>query len=273
MARRLPSQRTPAFRRSGGNSPGLAAPIVGAFIGLLLALLLFAPARWLTGDIASASGRHVLLADPRGTVWNGSAQLVLAGGSGSSDAVALPDRIEWQLRPRLTGLRLQLLAGCCTAQPIAMTVAIGWSGVHLAIEDSGSSWPASLLSGLGTPFNTVQPEGTLAVRTTGMALHFASGRMSMAGRADIDIQNLASSVSQLRPLGSYRLSLQGGDVPHLQLSTLGGALQLSGEGRWVGNRLRFNGLARALPEREAALSILLNLLGRRDGATSVITLG
>lgn len=156
-----------------------------------------------------------------------------------------------------------------------MTVAVsaGWSGLRLAVANGESAWPAALLSGLGTPFNTLRPEGTLSLRTTDLVLQFAGGRMAMAGRADIDIQNMASSVSQLRPLGSYRLSLQGGDVPTLDLSTLEGPLRLSGNGSLVGNRLRFSGEATALPEREAALSVLLNLLGRRVGARSVITLG
>ena len=67
--------------------------------------------------------------------------------------------------------------------------------------------------------------------------------------------------------------LQGGEVPTLALSTLDGALQLSGSGQWVGNRLRFAGEASATPEREAALSNLLNIIGRRNGARSIITIG
>ena len=74
-------------------------------------------------------------------------------------------------------------------------------------------------------------------------------------------------------MGSYRLLLQGGSTPTLELTTLGGALQMHGSGQWVGQRLRFEGEARAAPEREAALSNLLNIIGRRQGARSLITLG
>ena len=59
----------------------------------------------------------------------------------------------------------------------------------------------------------------------------------------------------------------------LTLSTLAGDLQLSGTGQWVGQRLRFTGEASAAPEREAALSNLLNIIGRRSGARSLITVG
>jgi general secretion pathway protein N len=37
--------------------------------------------------------------------------------------------------------------------------------------------------------------------------------------------------------------------------------------------LRFSGVASAQPERVEALSNLLNIVGRRDGARSIITVG
>ena len=72
----------------------------GGALGLAGALLLFAPAHWLGGAVAQASRGQLLLNDARGTVWNGSAQLVLTGGQGSVDTAALPGRLEWRLRPR-----------------------------------------------------------------------------------------------------------------------------------------------------------------------------
>jgi general secretion pathway protein N len=41
----------------------------------------------------------------------------------------------------------------------------------------------------------------------------------------------------------------------------------------VGQRLRFSGEASAAPERAAALDNLLNILGRRDGARALLSLG
>ena len=74
-------------------------------------------------------------------------------------------------------------------------------------------------------------------------------------------------------MGSYRITFTGGPVPSLQLDTIEGALQLTGSGSWVGSRLRFTGEASAAPDREAALSNLLNIIGRRNGARSTITVG
>ena len=61
--------------------------------GGLLALLWFAPAQWLAQAVQSLSHQHVQLRQVRGTVWNGSAQWVLASGSGGRDALALPQRV------------------------------------------------------------------------------------------------------------------------------------------------------------------------------------
>jgi general secretion pathway protein N len=58
------------------------------------------------------------------------------------------------------------------------------------------------------------------------------------------------------------------------LSTTDGALRLSGQGSLGPNGFRFRGEATAASEAELpALSNLLNIIGRRSGARSVITIG
>ena len=59
----------------------------------------------------------------------------------------------------------------------------------------------------------------------------------------------------------------------MQLSTLSGALLLSGEGQWLGERLRFTGEASAAEGQAQNLSNLLNIIGRRDGTRSLLSLG
>jgi len=240
----------------------------------VLAFVLFAPARWLAALVLQASGGHAVLAAPRGSFWQGSAQLVLSGGEGSLDAVALPGQVSWRIRPAWTGLDLQLNAECCMQQAWQLQARpAGWSGVQLALSDSQSQWPAALLSGLGTPWNTVQAQGQLAASTQGLSARWAQGRLALAGRLQLDALQISSRLSTLQPMGSYRLMLTGGSPPTLELSTLDGSLQLTGQGQWVGQRLRFNGAASATPGSVDALSNLLNIIGRRNGATAVITVG
>jgi general secretion pathway protein N len=245
----------------------------GAVLGLALALVLFAPARWVASRVSQATAGQVLLHDARGTVWNGSALLVLTGGAGSTDSAALPTRLTWRVRPAIAGLDAQFSSPCCTTTPLAVRMRPGWGRMQASVGDGQSRWPAALLQGLGTPWNTLQLDGDLVLDTQSLVLDWAAGRMSVAGRAELTAQRVSSRLTTLRPMGSYRLSLAGGAVPGLQLTTLDGSLQLSGTGQWVGSRLRFNGEAAAAPDREAALSNLLNIIGRRNGARSIITIG
>jgi general secretion pathway protein N len=223
--------------------------------------------------VERAAGGRILMSEPRGTVWTGSARLLLAGGAGSSDATALPTRLDWKLRPRWNGLAAQLDSACCTDRPVELRVAPRLGGTRVAVADAQSHWPAALLAGLGTPWNTLQLDGDLLLATQGLSVEWVEGRLSIAGRAELTAQRLSSRLSTLRPMGSYRMTLLGGETPAVQLDTLEGSLQLSGSGQWAGSRLRFSGTASAAPEREDALANLLNIIGRRSGARSIITIG
>ena len=245
----------------------------GIVLGLVLALVLFAPAHWLAGSLRDATAGRLVLDDASGTIWNGSAQLLLTGGEGSTAAAALPTRVEWRLRPRWDGFAAQVRTACCTQAPIELRVRPRWGGGHVTVANSQAQVPAALLAGLGTPWNTLQLDGNLQLGTQGLSVEWTKGRLSVAGQAELKAQRLSSRLSTLRPMGSYRITIMGGDTPTLQLETLEGSLQLSGSGQWVGSRLRFSGVATAAPDREDALSNLLNIIGRRNGARSIITLG
>lgn len=247
-------------RRSATPSPAALTAwgwaLAGALTGLLLATLVFAPARWLAAAVHQASGQQVSLLAPRGSLWQGSGQLA------------------WRIRPTWNGAVAQISATCCTPQPLQLRVAlVGWGGLRLTLTDGQSQWPASLLGGLGTPWNTVQPQGQLVAATQGFQAEWVKGRLSLAGRVQLDATQISSRLSTLKPMGSYRLTLLGGPTASLQLDTLEGSLQLTGQGQWVGQRLRFDGVASAAPERVEALSNLLNIIGRRNGARAIIKVG
>jgi general secretion pathway protein N len=116
-------------------------------------------------------------------------------------------------------------------------------------------------------------EGQLTLATQALVLQWASGRLLLGGRAQLDATQISSRLSTLKPMGSYRIVVLGGATPSIALDTLEGSLQLSGSGQWVGSKLRFEGLASAAPERLEALSNLLNIIGRRDGARAIIKVG
>lgn len=253
---------------------------LGALLGLLVALLLFAPARWLAQALTHASDGRVRVVNASGTVWNGQADLLLTGGEGSRTRTALPQGLRWQLRPGWAdggvAARLQLTAPCCTPEPLNLTVMPGQQGTRLRLASLQTTWPAELLTGLGTPWNTLRLEGRLQVQSPGLDLLLSTGRQRLDGAATIEAHDLASRLSTLRPLGSYRIALQSnaaGDGASVALQTISGELQLQGQGQWTAGRLRFRGDAQASAGREAALANLLNIIGRRQGARSLLNIG
>ena len=97
-------------------------------------------------------------------------------------------------------------------------------------------------------------------------------------KAELDLLQASSRLSTLDPLGSYRITLSGppggptGPVSGV-LRTLDATLQLSGQGEVAAHGLRFRGEARAAPGQEAPLNNLLNIIGRRNGVASVLSIG
>lgn len=245
---------------------------LGATLGVLLTVTVAAPARWLAAAVAQASGGHLQLLEPTGRVWAGSARLALAGGADSRDRAALPGQLHWRLTPTLTGVQARLVLDCCTTpEGLLLRASPRWGGVHLQVADGASHGPAAVLAGLGTPFNTIAPEGELNLVTQGLAATWLAGRLQLAGSATLTARALSSRLSTLRPMGSYQLVLRGGSNVGLTLSTLEGGLRLSGSGHWVGTRLQFQGEASAAPGLQGQLANLLNILGRRQGDRAILS--
>lgn len=271
----------------------------GAAFGGLVAVCVWAPAAWLSSVVNHATDGRVLLARPEGTVWTGRAALVLSGGSGSRDAATLPGLLQWSLRPQWNGLRLALAQDCCIHGRLQLDLLPGfgqWQArlarpdapARLASTDSGTlghspgvvrmaQWPASLLSGLGTPWNTLQPEGTLELSSPGLTFTWSQGRMSLDGSVTVELRDFASRLSTLPRLGTYRFEVQGdahnAGTAQVRLSTVDGDLKLEGQGSWSASGMRLRGEASASPDSQAALDNLLNIIGRRRGARSLLTIG
>jgi len=255
--------------------------IAGVVLGALVSLIAFAPAEWVARAVASATDQRVLLSEARGTVWSGSAALVLTGGAGSRDASVLPGRLEWSLGLSGTSLALKARHDCCLNDTVTLKLRPGlgrFSATLVPPPGWVGQWPSAVLAGLGTPWNTLQLGGTIRMLSPGFTVEWVQGRVLLNGSLDIEVMNASSRLSTLDTLGTYRLSINGnasqsGEPPQVNLVTVDGALKLSGSGAWTANGLRFRGEAAAAEAEAAALSNLLNIIGRRNGARSVISIG
>jgi len=259
----------------------------GAGAGAVLGLVVYAPAPWLAQGVVALTNGKLLLADASGTIWHGDAVAVLTGGQGSRDARALPGRLNWSMRIAGGGLRLTLQQDCCVPTPLVLQLNPTFSGVNVTVgtqpvagaevQAAGElgHWPAAWLGGLGTPWNTLQLNGVLRMASTDLGFQWVQGRVRMNGRAEVFLDNASSPVSTLERLGSYRLSVASdaeGQV-QLQLGTVDGALQISGAGGVTPTGVRFRGEARASDATPGTLDNLLNIIGRREGDRSVISIG
>jgi general secretion pathway protein N len=245
----------------------------GLIIGALISLLIFAPAAWLSYLIAKNTNQYVQLLNTTGTVWNGNAELVLTGGINSKDKAQLPGHIYWKINPRLTNVNATLFADCCMSNEVQLNFGYSWNKLVVKLENSEIRLPAAMLSALGAPWNTLGLQAVITLSHDQLTFELSKQKVFMQGNLSILIDQASSKLSTIRPLGSYSVEIKGGEQPTLNLITNEGSLILSGTGQWSGNRLRFTGEASATPESEQALGNLLNIIGRRTGSRSIITLG
>jgi general secretion pathway protein N len=281
----MPTQPLDFYKvRAPRNPRAWAWAMTGALLGALMALLIHLPAQWLAQALVKASLGQVQLQEAQGSVWQGSGKLVLTGGEGSRDALALPGRINWQTSISLNAsnrpqFNFSLNAACCMTQAVRLSLQAteGLRVWQLVVDDHQSQWPAHLLSGLGAPWNTLQPEGTLKLQTKQLKVNFQSQPSWLQGAITLTAENMSSKLSTLKPMGTYQINLEvasaANPLPSLSLTTQSGSLLLSGQGQWQGSRLQFRGEASAVPEHAAALSNLLNIIGQRQGARSLLSLG
>jgi general secretion pathway protein N len=176
---------------------------------------------------------------------------------------------------------VQARHACCLNGTVRMLVKPGFNRFSVALlpQPGGvGQWPSALLSGLGTPWNTLQLGGSLRILSPGLTLEWVQGRLILDGQADIELAQASSRLSTLNTLGSYRVSISGSaarpsEPSQLTLITTEGVLQLSGTGTLTPQGVRFRGEATAAPDAAEALNDLLNIIGRREGARSVISIG
>lgn len=244
--------------------------LTGLLLGVLLTLVVYAPAVWLAAVVAKASQNKVQLVDAQGRIWQGSARLLLAPGG--QKPVLLPQRLRWTASIKGWGLQLTLLPECCASRAALLHWQPGWGGQQVRLQNLDVRLPASLLAGLGTPFNTLGFEGTVALSSPQLMLKTQnqSALWQLQGAAQMQLLQLSSSLATLPVLGSYQVDVTGGGGnTRVQLSTLSGALQLQGAGGWQNGRFGFSGQAQAAPGYEESLANILNVIGQRRGAVSV----
>jgi general secretion pathway protein N len=248
------------------NVNGLAFySLIGALIGFLLSLILFAPASWLRQTLQELSAGRIVLEDCRGTIWHGSAILLLTAGPTSRDVSRLPERLHWDVSLHPSSVNLELRADCCTQQPLRFVLEHLSNGWQFKLMASKSSWPLAVLEGLGTPWNSVHLRADMQVSSSDLSLVSTPNGMTISGTVVVQTHNIHSSLSGSAPLGSYRLEIKAGLPSTLQVQTIDGDLHMNGQGEWSDAHLRLSLQLRNSATDRPDLNVVMNILGLQDG--------
>ncbi len=254
-----------------------------AFAGAGLAAALFTCIAWMPVGVADwglerlSSGR-LRLADASGTIWNGQGRLVLpdmallaesAAQGGPLQGLVLPGRLGWRLQA--LPLLLGMVDATVTLDGLSAPVRLSGSGVELTLSGARLEIPTLDLGRLGSPWNTIRPSASVGLSWDGLTIR----QGVFDGRMSVELREVASVMSPVRPLGSYRIDVtSSGPQTDLSLSTLAGPLRLSGKGQWSGGAgMRFTAEASADERERANLQGMLGLIGRREGDRVIIKIG
>ena len=236
------------------------------------------PISWVSGSLASQTGCRVILQQPIGTIWQGSAALAFsepnATEGGCRDPMSVTERFHWSTSCTLLSMTCNTeLQFAALEQPQV----ISWSLSKTQIAANEIKLPANVLEGLGNPWSTLRPRGELGARWTDINLAglpvFGASNATSSGVIRIIISNLTSPISPVKPLGGYEIAANIADTGmNWTLSTTSGPLLLKGQGEFSnkgssagGKGMQFSGEASASPESQESLIGLLSLLGKKEG--------
>jgi general secretion pathway protein N len=251
----------------------LAIWLLAGTISIALTMVVFFPADWISAIVEKQTSGRLTLGDAHGTLWRGSAFI---GGAPSGDdpiSPLLPGRFSWRMSPSilLAQVNVELDNDAVLSQPV--TVTGNWQ--QWTVSPGAMLLPAERLAALGAPLNTIQPSGQMRLSWETLQLTRQHGTLGIAGTMHLEMNDIGSRMSAVKPLGSYDLELDWHETQaDVKLRTISGPMLLSGSGSISNGRLQFSGTAQAEAGQEQRLANFLNLLGQRRqiGGKDVIAL-
>ena len=234
-----------------------------AAVVFILALVSTAPAALVSGFVARASNGRVSLLDPVGTVWSGTARLAVVNSAQVTGVSTLSWRLEiFKLLGSHAEAEVAFTADALTGQG---RVGVGLTGYYL--RDLAVTMEAQALSLFYPAATFLNPGGRLVLSVP----HLSIRGDSVIGDAELTWHDASMNLSEVKPLGSYRLAVGGeGRLVSLGVTTQSGALVLTGTGTYdvSTGALSFNGEAAARSHGEALRPLLLTF-GQAMGSDNV----
>lgn len=236
--------------------------LLAGLFSIAITALIFFPVSYLVPLIESQTQGRVTLGDAQGSIWHGSAFIGSAPDAHTAITPLLPGRFSWQVSPLILLGILEVSLDNAAALSTPIHLSGNWH--DFSISAATIALPAERLASLGAPLNTLQPAGAMRLSWQPLQLTVTQGALSINGNMDLAMQDIASRLSPIKPLGAYNLSLAWhGQNAEVKLTSVKGPLLLQGSGTLNNGRLAFSGTAQAQAGDEAKLANLLNLLGQR----------
>jgi general secretion pathway protein N len=240
----------------------MAALGVAAYV---VFLVVATPASFIAARASAAAPGRIELSEARGTLWSGSARARIAGPGGH----LIFDRIDWRLVPaRLIAGRIAFDVKA-TGHGLEGQGQIARALTRWEFRDVAARGDVAALTALAPLAAAWRPEGSIAISAPALEWDDSDAR----GNLRIEWKDAAVSLSEVRPLGTYRIDAHAeGGPAQLTLATIEGPLRISGQGTFSApGRLTLSGEARAEGPQAVALDRLLEFLGPRrpDGARSL----
>ncbi len=229
---------------------------------LLMLVVAYLPVRWLGSSFAKMTNCQVHLLQPEGTLWKGSAQLGFSDIKvRASEACQSPnsgsERFSWKTKCSVADLNCKwMIQYVNTVRPLELTV----NPRAIMLSSNQIELPANLMEVTGGLLRSLHLRGKLDIRWDDL-IWDGSG----SGLVEVQFLNVMSSISPIKPLGSYALKFQIHQALKFDLSTIKGPLLLTAKGTIEKGRLSLQGEATAPAESIDSLIGLLSIIGKKDG--------
>lgn len=242
--------------------------IIFGLIFYLLFLVIQLPASWFAWGLNNFTHGTVRVDPIAGSMWHGTGRLVIYYPQGVPHDLG---SAEWRINLLwlFTG-RIQMYWHAESADGRTSTV-LRFGKNQAQLLETEASFPAQAVGSFYPPASLISPKGQVIVRTEKLTI----SNNGVEGVAEISWQNAGSSLTNVQPLGDYRLEINSaGTTADLKLTTLHGSLELTGQGQWQLQNGQFHLTGAATPrERANELEPMLNLLGpAQDGGHRPLSL-
>jgi general secretion pathway protein N len=214
---------------------------------------MLAPASLVTGYLERATVGRLTMAQTEGTLWRGAGVLLL-----QHDNKFLPlGHYAWRISLTANLSQVSVLVDTGMDNPSQFLIS-PWRN-EIEVSQGHALLPAQLLSVFAPQLLPYRLSGELDLSTE----HFQITPNLNSGTITVDWKQATSGLTDIAPLGDYRIVLQGVGVGlNVSLTTLTGKLILAGTGQMqVGRALTFKGTAQAASDQKEALSDLLHHIG------------